>query len=120
MDRRTIMKHCARLERMVGFARMLTDADWEALRRVKEGTRRGRGTDAKRDCDVRPLTADSDRWKAERPLIGNYGLRRALIDLAIEWDVPAHIADLLSCHAEPLRTEQGKSTTHGTGTRKGI
>lgn len=119
MDRRTISKHCAKLERMVGVAPMLTDAERDALRQVK-GKRRDRSIASESVGDEKPLKASSDSWKGERPVVGNYGLRRALIDLAIEWDVPAHVADLLSCHAEPVKVEQGRQTPHGRGTRTGI
>jgi hypothetical protein len=119
MDRRTISKHCAKLERMVGFAPILTDAERDVLRAVK-GKRPGRSTTSDPGGEAQPDVSGTNTWKGERPLVGNYGLRRALIDLAIEWDVPAHVADLLSCHAAPVQVEQGRQSPHGRRTRTGI
>lgn len=119
MDRRTISKHCAKLERMVGIAPVLTDAERDTLRQAK-GKRRDQSIAAESIGEDHPLVSSPDAWKSERPVVGNYGLRRALIDLAMEWDVPAHVADLLSCHVEPVKVEQGRQAPHGRGTRTGI
>lgn len=117
LDRRTISKSCAKLERMVGFAPMLTEAEHAALLRAKskrsESTRVPNGASHADEPTV-------DIWKGERPIVGNYGLRRALIDLAIEWDVPAYVADLLSCHAAPVNVDVGGRSPHGRGMRTGV
>ena len=124
MHRRTVAKFCARLERMVGFAPQWTEAERAALRAHKDASRpergavrsaRGAGTTRAEGFDE-----DEDIWAGERPLVGNYGLRRTLIDLVQELGTPPHVADLISCHAPTGELMYGAKPRHGPGTRVGV
>ncbi len=122
MHRRTVAKFCARLERMVGFAPQRTEAERAALSAHKDASRpeRGAGTAARSAQTTPAAGGDEDIWAGERPLVGNYGLRRTLIDLVQELGTPPHVADLISCHAPTVELMYGAKSRHGQGTRVGV
>lgn len=122
MHRRTVAKYCARLERMVGFAPQWTEAERAALRAHKDASRPERSTTTPaRDAETVPAEdGEADLWKGERPLVGNYGLRRTLIDLVHEVGAPSVVADLISCHAPTVELMHGAKSRRGPGTRVGI
>jgi len=122
MHRRTVAKFCARLERMVGVAPQWTEAERAALRAHKDASRPERGAARSvRGAETTPAEGgDEDIWAGERPLVGNYGLRRTLIDLVQELGTPPHVADLISCHAPTGELMYGAKPRHGPGTRVGV
>ena len=122
MHRRTVAKFCARLERMVGVAPQWTEAERAALRAHKDASRPERGAARSvRGAETTPAEGgDEDIWAGERPLVGNYGLRRTLIDLVQELGTPPHVADLISCHAPTGKVMYGAKPRHGPGTRVGV